>query len=188
MEFKTFQMTFQEALRKRNFAYTVCAVLGVSNLLLCGIVFFKSDKFVLYPWPGLQGYPGLEFNGYDFSDSYLQEFSDRLTSRLLTMNPQTVQSRLNDFVVFTDHSPALLKKLKIQADKIKSENISTAFYPKEFSIVRQSRKIEVTGDFYSYFGTDKAPVIHLRKVILHWGQGKNGIFLLKDFDFEESSQ
>jgi conjugal transfer pilus assembly protein TraE len=186
MDFKNFQMTLSEALRRRNFAYTMCAVLGISNLLLCGVISRHEEHWTLFPWPA-NGTPDLEVSSSDFSDTYLREMADRLTSRLLTMNPQTVDHRLQEFTYFTRHSGSLLKKLEGHASKIKNESISTVFYPKEFSIERKKQRIHVMGDFHTYFGSDKAPVVQSKVIILTYVRGTGGIFLLQDFDMSEET-
>lgn len=182
MDFKNFQMTFQEALRKRNFAYTLCAILGISNILLCGLLSRHEDRWLLFPFPDGDR---LEVTPSKFSDDYLQAMADRITTRLLTMSPETIEQRLQEFAGLTIHSGALRKKLEQHTHKIKEERVSTVFYPKDFHIEREKKKIHVSGDFYTFFGTDRVPVIQKQTIVLSYGRGINGIFILKDFDMKE---
>jgi hypothetical protein len=45
----------------------------------------------------------------------------------------------------------------------------------------------VTGDFHTYFGSDKAPVVQSKVIILTYVRGTGGIFLLQDFDMSEET-
>lgn len=120
-----------------------------------------------------------------FSDPYLIEWADTLTSRLLTVNPKTADQRVYEFLVVTQSSSGLEKKLKKQAEKIKAENISTAFYPRTYQHKKDSRQLWVTGDFHTFFGGDKSSVIQQRTVVLTYIKGSQGVILVQDFNYED---
>lgn len=184
MNIKNIQNTFSHILKQRNFSYVVVGVLGLSNLGLTYKVMTTHEMWTLIPMN--ETHKRLTVSRAAFSDSYLMEWADALTARLLTMNPKTVDLRVHEFLSVCESSNALEQKLKAQADKIKSENISTAFYPQEFHHNKDTQQVWVSGQFHTFFGEDRKPVPGKRAVVLTYRKGPMGVILVQDFNYEDT--
>ena len=182
MNLKNIQNTFAHVLRQRNFAYVVCGVLLVSNGVLSVKVMTQDEHWILIPW--LEIDRRLPLSRSNFSDTYLMDWADSLTSRLLTMNPQTADQHIYEFLRVAESASGLEARLKKKAQHIKEKNISTAFYPREYQIKKEAHQIWVTGDFHTFFGRDKSPVIQKKTVALTYRKGAKGVILVKDFYYE----
>lgn len=183
MNLKNIQNTFSQVLKQRNFAYVVSSVLLLTNISLTYKVISHDETWILIPWP--ETHKRLPLSRTTFSDPYLIEWADTLTSRLLTVNPKTADQRVFEFLLVTESSSGIEKKLKAQAQKLKDENISTAFYPRDYQHKKDSRQLWVTGDFHIFFGSDKNPVIQKRTVVLTYRKGPQGVILVQDFNYED---
>jgi TraE protein len=91
MNLKNIQNNLTHVLKQRNFAYGVSAVLLLGNILLSVKVMTQDEHWILIPWPETD--KRLPLSRSNFSDTYLMDWADALTSRLLTMNPQTADQR-----------------------------------------------------------------------------------------------
>jgi len=89
-----------------------------------------------------------------------------------------------EFLLVTESSGGIEDKLKKQVQSLKSENISTAFYPRDYAVKKDARQVWVTGDFHTFFGKDKSPVIQKRTVVLSYRTSARGCILVKDFFYE----
>ncbi len=182
MNLKNIQNTFAHVLKQRNFAYVVSATLLASNVVLSIKVMTQDEHWILIPWPETD--KRLPLSRTNFSDTYLMDWADSLTSRLLTMNPQTADQRIYEFLRVAESKSGLEDRLKKKAQGIKDENISTAFYPREYAIKKDAHQIWVTGDFHMFFGRDKNPVVQKKTVVLTYRKGAKGVILVKDFYYE----
>ena len=185
MNLKNRQNTFVHVLKQRNFAWVVSAVLLASNLLLSVRVMTQDEQWILIPWPETD--KRLPLSRSNFSDKYLIDWADSLTSRLLTMNPQTADQRVYEFLRDCESASGLEDRLKKKAQRHKDENISTAFYPRDYAVRKEAQQIWVTGDFHTFFGRDKNPVIQKKTVVLTYRKGTQGIILVKDFYYENDN-
>jgi hypothetical protein len=156
-------------------------------LLLCNVflslkVMNQDDHWVIIPWPETDR--RLPLSRHNLTDRYLIDWADGLTGRLLTMNPKTADQRMYEFLLVTESSGGIEDKLKKQVQSLKSENISTAFYPRDYAVKKDARQVWVTGDFHTFFGKDKSPVIQKRTVVLSYRTSARGCILVKDFFYE----
>lgn len=173
---------FSGALKQRNFAYVVSAALLMSNGFLCFKVMTQDEHWVIIPWPETDR--RLPLSRHNMTDRYLIDWADSLTSRLLTMNPQTADQRLYEFLLVAENSGALEAKLKKQVQRLKTEGISTAFYPRDYALKKDAQQVWVTGDFQTFFGKDAHPVIQKRTVVLAYRKAAKGCLLVTDFYYE----
>lgn len=180
MNLKNLQYTLSHILKQRNFAWGVSAVLLTGNLLLSVKVMTQDEHWILIPWPEVDRC--LPLSRSNFSDTYLMDWADSLTSRLLTMNPQTADQRVYEFLRVTESASGLGEKLKKKAQRLKDENISTAFYPRDYAIKKEAHQIWVTGDFHTFFGRDKNPVIQKKTVVLTYRKGARGFYYEGDHE------
>lgn len=186
MNLKNLHHTLAHALKQRNFAWVVSAVLLASNLLLSMKVMTQDEQWILIPWPETD--KRLPLSRSNFSDKYLIDWADALTSRLLTVNPQTADQRIYEFLGIAESRGSLEDKLKKKAQELKDENISTAFYPRDYAIRKEANQVWVTGDFHTFFGRDKNPVIQKKTVVLTYRKATNGVILVKDFYYEGENE
>jgi len=182
MNLKNIQNNLTHVLKQRNFAYGVSAVLLLGNILLSVKVMTQDEHWILIPWPETD--KRLPLSRSNFSDTYLMDWADALTSRLLTMNPQTADQRVYEFLRVAESTGGLEERLKKKARQLKDENISTAFYPRDYAIKKEAHQIWVTGDFHTFFGRDKNPVVQKKTVVLTYRKGAKGVILVKDFYYE----
>jgi len=182
MNLKHLSHNVSRLLRQRNFAALICGALMLSNVFLSLKVMNQDDHWVIIPWPETDR--RLPLSRHNLTDRYLIDWADGLTSRLLTMNPQTADQRMYEFLLVTESSGGLEAKLKKQVDALKSENLSTAFYPRDYAVKKDARQVWVTGDFHTFFGKDKSPVIQKRTVVLTYRTSARGCILVKDFFYE----
>jgi type IV conjugative transfer system protein TraE len=182
MNLKNIQKTVAHVAKQRNFAWVVSAFLLASNVLLSAKIMMQDEQWILIPWPETD--KRLPLSRSNFSEKYLIDWADALTSRLLTVNPQTADQRIYEFMSVAESRGSLEEKLKKKAQELKDENISTAFYPRDYAIRKEAQQIWVTGDFHTFFGRDKNPVVQKKTVVLTYRKGAKGVILVKDFYYE----
>jgi len=182
MNLKNIQKTVAHIAKQRNFAWVVSAFLLASNVLLSVKIMMQDEQWILIPWPETD--KRLPLSRSNFSEKYLIDWADALTSRLLTVNPQTADQRIYEFLSVAESRGSLEEKLKKKAQELKDENISTAFYPRDYAIRKEAQQIWVTGDFHTFFGRDKNPVVQKKTVVLTYRKGAKGVILVKDFYYE----
>jgi hypothetical protein len=90
MNLKNIQKTVAHIAKQRNFAWVVSAFLLASNVLLSAKIMMQDEQWILIPWPETD--KRLPLSRSNFSEKYLIDWADALTSRLLTVNPQTSES------------------------------------------------------------------------------------------------
>ena len=186
MNLKHLSHNFSHVLKQRNFAYMVSGVLLLCNVFLSLKVMNQDDHWVIIPWPETDR--RLPLSRHNLTDRYLIDWADGLTGRLLTMNPKTADQRMYEFLLVTESSGGIEDKLKKQVQSLKSENISTAFYPRDYAVKKDARQVWVTGDFHTFFGKDKSPVIQKRTVVLTYRTSARGCILVKDFFYEGENE
>jgi len=182
MNLKNIQKTVAHVAKQRNFAWVVSAFLLASNVLLSAKIMMQDEQWILIPWPETD--KRLPLSRSNFSEKYLIDWADALTSRLLTVNPQTADQRIYEFLSVAESRGSLEEKLKKKAQELKDENISTAFYPRDYAVRKEAQQIWVTGDFHTFFGRDKNPVVQKKTVVLTYRKGAKGVILVKDFYYE----
>ena len=182
MNIKHLQTTLSGVLKQRNFAYVVSSILLLTNGILAYKVMSQDEHCILIPWP--ETHKRLPVSRTTYTEPYLIEWADSLTSRLLIMNPQTADQRVYEFLLVAESAGSLSTKLKAQASKLKQENISTAFYPKSYEHDAVSKRMWVKGDFHTFFGGDRSPIIQQKTVVLTYRKGHLGMILVKDFNYE----
>ena len=185
MNLTNLQKTVAHVMKQRNFAWVVSAFLLTSNVLLSAKIMTSDEQWILIPWPETD--KRLPLSRSNFSDKYLMDWADALTSRLLTVNPQTADQRIYEFLSVAESRGSLEEKLKAKAQELKDENISTAFYPRDYAIKKETHQIWVTGDFHTFFGRDKNPVVQKKTVVLTYRKGAKGVILVKDFYYENEN-
>lgn len=175
MKFSYSQEVLSRVWRQRNFAYVISGGLLISNMILGGVIYRLDPLTILVP----------QFNAGDripvsrnkLSEVYLQNWGISLLQDLMTVNPASVDLKNQRFLSLSASAFGVLEpQLKKQADKIKKEKISTAFYPKEVAF--EEGAVRVTGDFQSYFGRDKKPITASKTYRLSYMRAEHGVLIV----------
>ena len=156
--------------------------LVTSNGILIFLLSGKEHHWLIIPQSAANNNAALSSKG--FSDVYLTQWADSLSRSLLTVNPYTVEERLKNALTLTSskYYGQVASALQKESEEIKRHDLSTAFYPRDFSIQRAQNLIEVKGVFHTYFGKDKAPVVEEKTWIVGWERGVFGACLLTRFN------
>lgn len=168
-----------KAIQQRNYSYIVSSILLLSNVMLVAKVLFMEEHWVLVPQFDTDH--RIPLRRSDFSDEYIREWSEGVITRILTANEANIEHRIHQFLILTTESHnSLRKKLKDDAKRMKEERISTAFYPKHFTINRTQSLIHIKGEFQTFFGGDKKPISQEKTFALVWKTGPRGLLLIDD--------
>lgn len=172
--------TLQKMLDQRNLALWACAGLATSNVVLSVCLINSEEQWVLIPQNNLDYRMPLTSSKY--SDEYFIEWASQIVNTLLCVNPESYEWKVNQILMITTLQHGTLKeKLTKEASKFKEEQISTVFYPKEFTVNQQEKNIEVIGQHITYFGKKSTPVETTKTFRLSWVISHHGLILLKDF-------
>jgi conjugal transfer pilus assembly protein TraE len=179
LQFKS--QTLQQVLQQRTFAYGVCVVLLLSNLLLVVKLFTSDEHWILIPQFDRERRVGVSKE--NFSQEYLVSWADSILSDLMTVNPASIEAKTRRFLaVSSEYYGSLKDKMATQAKRIKDEQISTVFYPKSFEVDHGHHTVTVQGDFLTFFGQDKKPVSATKTFILSFRKGDNGVILVSGLE------
>ena len=124
------------------------------------------------------------FEGSHLSDEYLIDWADTLLGAVLTVNPETVDRKNKEFLKWAISSTALYHALEINAKRIKKDHLSTVFYPKEYKVDQEAKLILVTGDFYTYLGHDKSPILQHKTFRVGYLARPSGFLAVNQFQEE----
>lgn len=182
MDFKT--QNLNQLLKQRNFMAMLAGGLLLSNLFLSLKLFKYDEQWILMPQYDTDHQVALTASTY--SDQYLIDWAASISSDLLTVNPATVNHKTKRFLEITVPAHETFQKiLKKKARTIKSEGISTVFYPKDFRVNRDAKEVFVTGTFMTFFGSDKKPVIEKKTFLIGYKRGPKGVILVEKFKEEK---
>lgn len=180
MKFEETQLLLQKALHQRNFGYVIATGLLITNLFLTYKVLNSEERWLLIPQFDTTHTIGISTSRY--SETYLIDWADGIVRHLLTVNPDSVSRHVEDVLKISSTGYGDLKEnLKREAKRLKTEHISTVFYPKDFDVYHDKRQIHVKGQHLTYFGRDKNPVSHEKIFVLQWKIGGKGFLFLEGF-------
>ena len=170
----------RKVLAQRNFAFVVVALVLISNLLLAWKVWGDRDRIILVPQNDLS--KKIVFDGKTISETYLVDWASSILSDLLTVNRHTVDKKNKLFLEISSTAELLKDTVKKNSERIKKDGVSTVFYPKEFSIDQQKKKVFVKGTFTAYFGRDKEPIVTDKTYVLGWRETGTGCLLVESLE------
>lgn len=157
------------------------ALLLLSNIGLVMMATQKEERWILIPQMDTDHRIPLGSDSY--SDEYLRTWAGSITGDLYTVNPVTADEKARRFLEVAATSYGSLKDDILKSTKkIKSEKLSTVFYPKTFEIDRGTSKVLVRGEFLTFFGRDKAPVSREVTFALTYKKGPRGIILVENLE------
>ncbi len=124
----------------------VAILLALSNLALLTTIYFQEnhERVILLP-PRLER--SVWVHGGDVSNSYLEQMAVYVAELSLSYHPDNVDYRVQQFLRYTDPGSygELARGLQRDADSIKRNRVSAAFYPKSVRLRSTERKALVTG-------------------------------------------
>lgn len=185
MNFKFSQKSLSQALKEKNFALYVSIGLGISNIIMASSLVLREEKIILVPLFNTDH--RLSVHGGQFNDAYFVDWADSIVKSILIVNPETVDWKVKEILRVSSNDYGDMKKtLKDEAARIKEFEISTVFYPKEFTVNQESKKVVVRGQYMAYFSHDKNPVIKDKTYELSWIISNRGVVMIKSLrDLDE---
>lgn len=175
------QETLQKALKQRNFSYLISFGLLITNIFLSIKVLNHEEKWVLIPQFEID--QKFWVQGEKYSDEYLQNWAGAVAQEILSVNPASVDRATQKFLEISSTKYGELKPYIVtQAKNIKDNQITTAFYTKDFKVDRTLNQIEVTGTFMTWFGRDKAPLLETKTFLVGFQLGPKGVLLISKFE------
>lgn len=186
MNFALRQESFRKTLKQRNYAYVISAALLLTNTILSIKVLNHEERWVLIPQFEIEHKYAIQGNQYD--NLYLEHWAGALTQDFLTVNPSTVDQAMQRFLKISSTQYGQIKpNIEAMTKEIKENQITTAFYPKEFKVDSVHKIVEVTGTFMTWFGREKPPIVQAKTFLVGWKPGPKGILLATQFEERKSS-
>jgi type IV conjugative transfer system protein TraE len=180
MNFDVSQVTLKNMGRQRDYVFWVCMGLSISNIALILKLINSDERWVLIPQYDVDH--RVEITSSKYSDDYFIDWASGILNIILCVNSDSIDWKIQQILKITVQNYGPLKeKLQAESKKIKADEISTVFYPKQFTVKQSSQTIEIVGQHITYFGRDSEPVTTEKKFRLIWAMRAHGIILLKDF-------
>lgn len=181
MNLSHYKATLQKAVKQKDLALWICGGLVVANLILSTKVVNTEERWVLIPYNNTELRIPMTTSRY--ADDYYIGWGSYIVNTLLCVNPESFEWKAKEILNITTHKHSTLKeKLAQEAEKVKSEQISTVFYPKRFKVNQQQKTIKITGQHITYFGKKSTPVETEKTFRLTWVSSSHGLVLLKEFE------
>lgn len=180
MNLTSYKATLQKTLAQKNLSLWISGGLVLANLLLINKLINTEEKWVFIPQYNTDHH--IPMTASKFADDYYIEWAGQLLNSLLNINPESFEWKVKQVLNITaQHHGTLKEKLLADAEKIKREEISTVFYPKQFHVNQAEKWVEVSGQHIAYFGKKSSPVETMKTFRLSWIVANYGLILLKDF-------
>lgn len=178
MNFEFSQKNLTQALKEKNFALYACIGMGISNIIMASSLVMRDDKIILVPLFNVDH--RLSVKGGEFNDAYFIDWADSILRTVLIVNPDNVDWKIKDILRISSNDYGDIKKsLQDESKRIKENDISTVFYPKEFTVNQDEQKVVVKGQYMAYLGREKTPVIKDKTYELFWVINNQGVVLVK---------
>ena len=154
----SFAKTASEMTLKYHSKITMMLGISVVTNLLLGIgLLTKQEHWVLVPQYNIDRKLEVSPN---FSDDYLIDWAAGILGNVLCANPSNIDWKISQLLKISVLSYGGLKEhLRLEAEKMKKDKVSTAFYPKSFKVDHAKASIEVTGEFSAQIGKDSADLV-----------------------------
>lgn len=138
--------------RWRRFAYGLLAVVALLAMTVAGTD--TTEKIVITP-PTL-GRP-FWIKGSEVSPEYLEEMARYLSTLVLNATPKSIDANIESFLryVAPESYGAIRSRMRVQADRLKRDDVSTAFYPVGFQTRPKQQQTVITGDFVTMVGKQR---------------------------------
>lgn len=157
MKHATFTAQLQTILKQRNMLFPIVVILGVSQVLLILLLFWKDDRTIFMP-PVLD--KPFSIHGSSYSASYYEQMGLFLCNLLLTKTAETAEQQHQLLFKYVD--PELLgvfkRDLMDEVETLKKDNAGYVFYPTEIKVNLGNHSVLLKGERHTYVGTQRIDV------------------------------
>lgn len=157
MKVSTLTEQFQTLLKQRNMLFPIVVILGVSQVLLILLLFWKEDRTIFMP-PVLD--KPFSIHGSSYSASYYEQMGLFLANLLLTKTAETAEHQHQLLFKYVD--PDLLgvfkRDLMDEVDTLKKDAAGYVFYPTETTVNLGNHSVLLKGERHTYVGAQRIDV------------------------------
>ncbi|MEW8375828.1 MAG: type IV conjugative transfer system protein TraE [Candidatus Thiodiazotropha sp.] len=138
--------------RWRRFAYGLLAANAVLAVTVAGTD--TTEKTIVTP-------PIIErpfwVKGSEVSPEYLEEMARYLSTLVMNATPKSIDANIEIFLRYVAPKSYgdIRSRMTVQADRLKRDDVSTAFYPVGYQTQSKQRQTVVTGDFVTMVGKQR---------------------------------
>jgi type IV conjugative transfer system protein TraE len=148
---------FQKVLKQRNMLFPTVILLGISQVLLILLLFWKDDRTIFMP-PVLD--KPFSIHGSSYSASYYEQMGVFLVNLLLTKTSETAEQQHQLLYKYVD--PELLgvfkRDLTDEVDTLKKDAAGYVFYPIETKVNLGTKSVLIKGERHTYVGAQRIDV------------------------------
>jgi len=157
MKHATFTEQFQAILKQRNMLFPIVVLLGLSQLLLIILLFWKDDRTIFMP-PVLD--KPFSIHGSSYSASYYEQMGLFLANLLLSKTAETAEHQHQLLFKYVDSEllGVFKRDLMDEVDTLKKDNAGYVFYPTEINVNLGNHSVLIKGERHTYVGTQRIDV------------------------------
>jgi conjugal transfer pilus assembly protein TraE len=159
MKLTAYQTEIKKMLDQRNGYLLLSSGLLILTLILsCLIIFLCDRERIILVTPTMN--KDMWVSNKDASPDYLTRMTLYYSELALNVTPENVDYQQEMLLRNTDSSyyKTLKPTLLENADKIKKEHITTAFFPIDIKVNTKNNEAFITGDLKSYVGDTALPI------------------------------
>ena len=157
MKHATLTAQLQTILKQRNMLFPIVVILGVSQVLLILLLFWKDDRTIFMP-PVLD--KPFSLHGSSYSASYYEQMGVFLCNLLLIKTAETAEHQHHLLFKYVD--PELLgvfkRDLMDEVETLKKDNAGYVFYPTEVKVNLGNQSVLIKGERHTYVGAQRIDV------------------------------
>jgi type IV conjugative transfer system protein TraE len=157
MKVATLTAQFQTILKQRNMLFPIVVLLGLSQLLLIILLFWKDDRTIFMP-PVLD--KPFYIHGSSYSASYYEQMGLFLANLLLTKTAETAEHQHQLLYKYVD--PELLgvfkRDLMDEVETLQKDSAGYVFYPTETRVNLGTHSVLLKGERHTFVGAHRVDV------------------------------
>lgn len=100
--------------------------------------------------------------------SYMEYWADSILSDLFTVSSRTLDRKDARFKKYSSENEDFSGVFKEIKDILKTENMSTAFFPETFSVDKKNKRVHVTGTFLTHDAEHQKTIEETKTFVLDW--------------------
>ncbi len=156
MDLSIMKTRLTDAIKKRNAYFTLALGSVVINIVLALTVLFHqpNDRTIIVPAGFKQTF---WIDDHGVSGSALAEMTRYFSTLILDMTPENSDYQITQVLHYTDPTTygALKAQLIKAIDNLKTEGLTTAFFPVNVNVDVHTLQAAITGDMSYYIGKQK---------------------------------
>lgn len=157
MKLTSYTTALKKIRHQRNLLFPIVVLLGINQILLIIMLFWKDDRTVFMP-PVLD--KPFSIMGSRYSANYFEQMGVFLSNLLLTKTAETAPHQHQ--VLFKYVAPEALgsfkRDLHEEEHTLKQESAAYVFYPNEVKVNLGSRTVLLSGERHTYVGSHRVDV------------------------------